>query len=154
SWFINSLRNNTLSKRDFSSCESLSAGSAASRSPTYERTCSSDRRHSSSPSHPGKSGISARISSIALIARAYDAAIRKARRSVTGPGEPPDEANQKRALENADRLMARVRARDAAAFESLYDSYHRLVYGVAFRIVADVTTAEDVTQAVFLKIWT
>jgi RNA polymerase sigma-70 factor (ECF subfamily) len=57
-------------------------------------------------------------------------------------------------LENAARLMARVRTKDAAAFETLYDAYHRLVYGVAFRVVGDATAAEDVTQAVFLKIWT
>src|SRR5581483_8111250 len=50
--------------------------------------------------------------------------------------------------------MERVRARDAAAFETLYDAYHRLVYGVAFRVAGDVTAAEDITQAVFLKIWT
>ncbi len=50
--------------------------------------------------------------------------------------------------------MERVRARDAAAFETLYDAYHRLVYGVAFRVVGDATAAEDITQAVFLKIWT
>ncbi|HEY8298344.1 MAG TPA: sigma-70 family RNA polymerase sigma factor [Candidatus Baltobacteraceae bacterium] len=49
--------------------------------------------------------------------------------------------------------MARVRARDASAFEALYDSYHRLVYGVAVRILTDVSAAEDVTQAVFLKLW-
>jgi RNA polymerase sigma-70 factor (ECF subfamily) len=49
--------------------------------------------------------------------------------------------------------MARVRARDAMAFEALYDSYHRLVYGVALRILGDVSAAEDVTQAVFLKVW-
>lgn len=49
--------------------------------------------------------------------------------------------------------MARVRARDADAFETLYDSYHRLVYGVAFRMLGDAASAEDVTQAVFLKIW-
>jgi RNA polymerase sigma-70 factor, ECF subfamily len=49
--------------------------------------------------------------------------------------------------------MARVRSKDAAAFEVLYDSYHRLVYGVAMRMLGDVATAEDVTQAVFLKVW-
>lgn len=49
--------------------------------------------------------------------------------------------------------MARVRARDADAFEALYDGYHRLVYGVAFHMLGDAPTAEDVTQAVFLKIW-
>ncbi len=49
--------------------------------------------------------------------------------------------------------MARVRERDAAAFEAIYDAYHRLVYGVAFRMLGDVAGAEDVTQGVFLKIW-
>ena len=49
--------------------------------------------------------------------------------------------------------MARVRNRDAGAFESLYDDYHRLVYGIALRILGDVAGAEDVTQAVFLKLW-
>jgi len=49
--------------------------------------------------------------------------------------------------------MERVRARDAAAFEVLYDRYHRLVYGLALRVLADPVAAEDVTQAVFLKVW-
>lgn len=52
------------------------------------------------------------------------------------------------------RLMDRVRARDAAAFESLYDGYHRLVFGIGLRMLGDPAMAEDVTQAVFLKIWT
>ena len=56
-------------------------------------------------------------------------------------------------MENAARLMARVRARDAGAFESLYDAYHRLVYGVAFRVAGEPGAAEDITQAVFLKVW-
>lgn len=56
-------------------------------------------------------------------------------------------------VEDAVRLMARVRNRDAAAFEQLYDGYHRLVYGIALRILGDVAAAEDVTQAVFLKLW-
>jgi len=49
--------------------------------------------------------------------------------------------------------MERIRARDARAFEVLYDQYHRLVYGVAFRVLSDAASAEDVTQSVFLKIW-
>lgn len=56
-------------------------------------------------------------------------------------------------MEDPGRLMARVRNRDAAAFEALYDGYHRLVYGIALRILGDVAGAEDVTQAVFLKLW-
>lgn len=50
--------------------------------------------------------------------------------------------------------MAGVRARDANAFEALYDAHHRLVYGMAVRMLGDPPAAEDVTQAVFLKIWT
>jgi RNA polymerase sigma-70 factor (ECF subfamily) len=49
--------------------------------------------------------------------------------------------------------MERVRARNADAFEALYDAYHRLVYGVALRVLSDQRFAEDVTQTVFLKIW-
>jgi RNA polymerase sigma-70 factor, ECF subfamily len=56
-------------------------------------------------------------------------------------------------VEDAGRLMEQVRARDAGAFELLYDRYHRLVYGVALRVLSDPTAAEDVTQTVFLKIW-
>lgn len=49
--------------------------------------------------------------------------------------------------------MARVRAGDAGAFEELYDAHNRLVYRISLQILADVGDAEDVTQAVFLSIW-
>lgn len=49
--------------------------------------------------------------------------------------------------------MERVRGRDTSAFETLYDAYHRLVYGVALRMLGDAPAAEDVTQAVFMKLW-
>jgi RNA polymerase sigma-70 factor, ECF subfamily len=49
--------------------------------------------------------------------------------------------------------MERVAARDTAAFETIYDRYHRLVHGIAFRMLADVGSADDVTQTVFLKVW-
>lgn len=49
--------------------------------------------------------------------------------------------------------MARVRERDVAAFEALYDAYHRLVFGIAFRMLGERAGAEDLTQAVFLKVW-
>jgi RNA polymerase sigma-70 factor (ECF subfamily) len=39
------------------------------------------------------------------------------------------------------------------AFEALYDAHHRIVYGVAFRILGDTYGAEDVLQSVFLKLW-
>jgi RNA polymerase sigma-70 factor (ECF subfamily) len=49
--------------------------------------------------------------------------------------------------------MERVRARDVDAFEQLYDGYHRLVFGIALRMTNDATMAEDITQSVFLKLW-
>ena len=52
------------------------------------------------------------------------------------------------------RLMDRVRARDATAFEALYDGYHRLVFGIGLRMLGDPAMAEDLTQNVFLKVWT
>jgi RNA polymerase sigma-70 factor (ECF subfamily) len=49
--------------------------------------------------------------------------------------------------------MERVRARDIDAFEALYDGYHRLVFGISLRIANDAALAEDVTQSIFLKLW-
>ena len=56
-------------------------------------------------------------------------------------------------VDEAASLIERVRSRDADAFEALYDRYHRLVYGVAIRVLSDRLAAEDVTQTVFLKVW-
>ena len=56
-------------------------------------------------------------------------------------------------VQDAGRLMARVRERDLPAFEALYDAFHRLVYGIAVRMLEDAGTAEDVTQSVFLTVW-
>lgn len=56
-------------------------------------------------------------------------------------------------VEDGARLMERVRARDVEAFEQLYDGYHRLVFGIALRVASDAALAEDVTQAIFLKLW-
>jgi len=56
-------------------------------------------------------------------------------------------------VEDGARLMERVRARDVDAFEQLYDGYHRLVFGIALRIGADAALAEDVTQSIFLTLW-
>jgi RNA polymerase sigma-70 factor (ECF subfamily) len=68
-------------------------------------------------------------------------------------GQGPPEAKPAKVTENADVLMARVRERNADAFESLYDAYHRVVYGVALRMLGEGTLAEDITQTVFLKVW-
>jgi len=57
-------------------------------------------------------------------------------------------------MDRGVRLMERIQARDTAAFEALYDGYHRLVFGIGLRMLGDPALAEDVTQAVFLKVWT
>lgn len=58
----------------------------------------------------------------------------------------------RRALDDAE-LLRRVRDRDSTALERLYDRYHRLVYGIALRMLDDAATAEDVTQSVFITLW-
>ena len=50
-------------------------------------------------------------------------------------------------------LLERVASGDAAAFSALYDRYGDLVYGVARRILRSPEQAQDVTQSVFLKVW-
>jgi RNA polymerase sigma-70 factor (ECF subfamily) len=57
-------------------------------------------------------------------------------------------------MDESTLLMERVRSRDTRAFEALYDRYHRLVYGVALRVLGEAPAAEDVTQAIFMKLWT
>jgi len=49
-------------------------------------------------------------------------------------------------------LIARIAGGDHDSFAALYDRYGALVYGVARRMLGD-TAAEDVTQSVFLQVW-
>jgi RNA polymerase sigma-70 factor, ECF subfamily len=56
-------------------------------------------------------------------------------------------------IEDAGALMNRIKQRDPQAFETLYDAHSKLVYGIAFRMLADRAAAEDLTQIVFLKVW-
>ena len=50
-------------------------------------------------------------------------------------------------------LIARLRAGDQTAMADLYDRYSGIVYGVALRVLANTTAAEDVLQEVFLQLW-
>ncbi|MGC2695668.1 MAG: sigma-70 family RNA polymerase sigma factor [Candidatus Angelobacter sp.] len=50
-------------------------------------------------------------------------------------------------------LIARIRAGDQIAMAGLYDRYSGVVYGVALRVLANTTAAEDVVQEVFLQLW-
>ena len=51
-------------------------------------------------------------------------------------------------------LVKRIAEGDHNAFAALYDKHGALVFGIAKRILANREQAEDVTQSVFLQIWT
>ncbi|HKW45522.1 MAG TPA: sigma-70 family RNA polymerase sigma factor [Candidatus Eremiobacteraceae bacterium] len=51
-------------------------------------------------------------------------------------------------------IVKRIADGDHDAFASLYDRHSSLVYGIAKRILGISEQAEDVTQSVFLQIWT
>jgi len=50
-------------------------------------------------------------------------------------------------------LAERLKRRDPQAMADLYDRYGRLAYSVILRIVRDSTTAEDLVQETFLRVW-
>ena len=56
--------------------------------------------------------------------------------------EPSDEA-----------LITAIAGGEIWAMESLYDRYNRVLYSLAYRMVADHQVAEDLLQEAFLSIW-
>jgi RNA polymerase sigma-70 factor, ECF subfamily len=50
-------------------------------------------------------------------------------------------------------LMPLIAAKDADAFEVFYDRHGGAAYSLAYRIVGDRQTAEDVTQEALISIW-
>ncbi len=52
-----------------------------------------------------------------------------------------------------EELVERLGARDAAAFEYLYDNYSGALYGSILRMVQDENVAQDLLQETFVKIW-
>jgi RNA polymerase sigma factor (sigma-70 family) len=54
----------------------------------------------------------------------------------------------------AERALARrLRASDESALTELYDAYSAFVFGLAVRVIGDRAAAEDVTQDVFVGLW-
>jgi RNA polymerase sigma-70 factor, ECF subfamily len=53
-----------------------------------------------------------------------------------------------------EQLMARLTGPEVeAALSELYDRYSRTVYGVGIKILGDRSSAEEMVQEVFLKVW-
>jgi RNA polymerase sigma-70 factor, ECF subfamily len=53
-----------------------------------------------------------------------------------------------------ERLLALIASGDQPALGALYDRLADAVYGIARRVVVDQSMAEEVTQEVFLEVWT
>ena len=56
-------------------------------------------------------------------------------------------------LAQEQRLVARARRGDAAAFEVLVTEYAQYVHNLALRVVRDPQEAEDIAQEAFLRAW-
>lgn len=57
------------------------------------------------------------------------------------------------ALEEIERLIARVAMGDRRAFGGLYEKTSAKLFGIAVRVLRDDALAEEVLQEVFLRIW-
>lgn len=54
---------------------------------------------------------------------------------------------------NDEEMLAALAQRDLSALEELYDRYSKVAYSLAYRIVGDRGSAEDVVQEAFLSVW-
>jgi RNA polymerase sigma-70 factor (ECF subfamily) len=57
------------------------------------------------------------------------------------------------AAESEREMVAQLQRGEAAAIASIYDSYGRLAYSLAYRILNDAAASEDVVQDAFLALW-
>ncbi len=56
-------------------------------------------------------------------------------------------------IDHDSELVARTQQGDQEAFHQLYESYHRRIYALCWRMLADKDSAEDVCQEVFVQVW-
>lgn len=56
-------------------------------------------------------------------------------------------------VDNEKECIARAQRGDQQAFHTLYENYHRRVYALCWRMLADKDAAEDVCQEVFVQVW-
>lgn len=73
--------------------------------------------------------------------------------SAAGTDEPSEGAAARHRVDDA-RLVARLQAGDDRALREAYDEYAPFVFGLAQRVTASRSLAEEVTQEVFVQVWT
>ena len=69
------------------------------------------------------------------------------------PTEPEAFEPLKNSMQADSTYLAQVRQADPRGLELLFNSYSKLVYSIAFRVLRDPSAAEDVLQEVFVQIW-
>lgn len=52
-----------------------------------------------------------------------------------------------------EMILTRIRDRDTAALEELYDRYARQAFALAYRMLGSREVAEEVTQDAFMSVW-
>ena len=57
-------------------------------------------------------------------------------------------------LHNDPTLLKRLAAGDVDAFQTIYDTYWSHVYGVALRLTKSPEQSRDLSQDIFVKLWT
>ena len=62
-------------------------------------------------------------------------------------------AHDRFAIDQELLLIRQVKSGDRRAFHNLYDKYCARVYGICFRLLGEVSVAEDATQEVFIQVW-
>ena len=60
---------------------------------------------------------------------------------------------KKGAITESRHLIARIRAGDTHAFQSLIEQYQRLVTHIVFRMVSNSADREDLCQDIFLRVY-
>jgi RNA polymerase sigma-70 factor (ECF subfamily) len=56
-------------------------------------------------------------------------------------------------VDSEQQWIARAKQGDQQAFHCLYENYHRRIYSLCWRMLADKESAEDVCQEVFVQLW-
>jgi RNA polymerase sigma-70 factor (ECF subfamily) len=63
------------------------------------------------------------------------------------------ESTNRAGAKDDQALVSRLKQREASAMATLYDRFGGLLYSVIYRAVRDQSTAEDLVQETFFRIW-